>query len=285
MGLFDEGLTDDRTVLEHVLQVDQVAVVFFLCEIVGVVEVDDSLLVGSDDLLRQQDTHGQILADLPRHIVALGGVDDRVLVGIFLIDLFVEVLDEGQDPVVRGVGFSGKFPLVTVSYIFLSDFVAAHFHDGCFHQVLNVLHVDCMGHLRDLSRHVVCDRLDLVFVHLIDRLDLLIGTLDGVDDLQQIKRDLLTVPFDYIYSYIIVHKVSFLLLLWILCRRLRAFPAHASSDFPLHFITTTCCVSMHRFSLSVSRFEANKKGPETRKVPEIPVLSCILLPLHLLPIY
>ena len=44
MRLLDHSLADDRPVLEHVLQVDQVAVVFLLCKIVRVVEMDDPLL-------------------------------------------------------------------------------------------------------------------------------------------------------------------------------------------------------------------------------------------------
>ena len=53
-GLLDEGAGDDRAVLEHVLQVDQVAVVHMLGEIIGVVEVDDALVVRVDDVLGQQ---------------------------------------------------------------------------------------------------------------------------------------------------------------------------------------------------------------------------------------
>ena len=42
----DERAGDDGAVLQHVLQVDQVAVVHVLGEVVGVVEVDDALVVG-----------------------------------------------------------------------------------------------------------------------------------------------------------------------------------------------------------------------------------------------
>ena len=206
MGFFDQSLADDRPVLEHVLQIDQVAVVFLLCKIVGVVEMDDPLLMSSNHLFRQQDTHCQILADLSRHIVTLGGVDHRILVGVFLIYLFVEVLDKGQYPIVRGVGLSGKLTLVTISYIFLCYFVAAHLHDSRLYHVLDILYMDRVGHLGDLSRHIVCDRLDLIFVQLIDRRHLLVGSLDGVGDFQQIKRDLLTISFDYIYFYIRFHR-------------------------------------------------------------------------------
>ena len=71
MGLLDQRAADDRAVLQHVLQIDQVAVVHVLGVVVGVVEVDDALLMGLDDLLGQQHTHGQVLADLAGHVVAL----------------------------------------------------------------------------------------------------------------------------------------------------------------------------------------------------------------------
>lgn len=50
MGLFDEGTRDDGAVLEHVLQVDQIAVVHVLGVVVHVVEVDDARLVGLHDV-------------------------------------------------------------------------------------------------------------------------------------------------------------------------------------------------------------------------------------------
>ena len=50
VGLLDEGARNDGAVLEHILQVDQVAVVHMLREVVGVVEVDQALLVRLDDV-------------------------------------------------------------------------------------------------------------------------------------------------------------------------------------------------------------------------------------------
>ena len=168
--------------------------------------MDDPLLMSSNHLFRQQYTHCQILADLSRHIVALGGVDHRILVGVFLIYLFVEMLDEGQYPIVRGIGLSGKLTFITISYIFLCYFVAAHLHDSRLHHILDILYMDRMGHLGDLSRYIVCDCLDLIFVQLIDRCHLLVCSLDGIGDFKQIKRDLLTISFDYIYFYICLHR-------------------------------------------------------------------------------
>ena len=54
MGLLDEGARDDGAVLQHVFQVHQVAVVHMLRIVVCVMEVDDALFVGVNNLLRQQ---------------------------------------------------------------------------------------------------------------------------------------------------------------------------------------------------------------------------------------
>ncbi len=67
MRLLDEGAGDDGAVLQHVIKVDQIAVVHVLGIVVGIVEVDDALLMRLDDLLRQQHTHRQVLADLAGH--------------------------------------------------------------------------------------------------------------------------------------------------------------------------------------------------------------------------
>ena len=58
MRLLDHRLTDHSAILQHILQIDQVAVVLLLCKIVGIMEMDDAFLMRADDLLRQQHTLG-----------------------------------------------------------------------------------------------------------------------------------------------------------------------------------------------------------------------------------
>ena len=76
MRTLDERSGDDGAVLQHILEVHEVAVVHMLGIIVRVVEVDDALLMRLNDLLRQEDAVRQVAADLARHVVALRGVDD-----------------------------------------------------------------------------------------------------------------------------------------------------------------------------------------------------------------
>ena len=54
--LLDHGLTDNCTVLEHILQIDQVAVMLLLRKIIGIVEMDDTGLMRAHNLFRKQDT-------------------------------------------------------------------------------------------------------------------------------------------------------------------------------------------------------------------------------------
>ena len=58
MRFFNHGVGNNRTVLEHIFQIDQIAVVHVLCEIVGVVEVDDTLFMRFDNIFGQQNTLG-----------------------------------------------------------------------------------------------------------------------------------------------------------------------------------------------------------------------------------
>ena len=74
-----------------------------LSEIVGVVEVDKAFLVSLYYILGKKDSLGQILADFARHIVTLNRVYGRVLIGVFLLNLFVIALDKRQYLVVGGI--------------------------------------------------------------------------------------------------------------------------------------------------------------------------------------
>ena len=90
--LFDHRLTDHRTVLQHIFQIDQVTVVLFLRKIIGVVEVDDPRLMRLHDLLGKQYPLRKVFADFSRHIISLCRVDDRVLVGILLLYFLIDML-------------------------------------------------------------------------------------------------------------------------------------------------------------------------------------------------
>ena len=186
----DERAGDDRAVFEHIFQVHEVAVVHVLRVIVRVVEVDDALLVRLDNVLRQQEAARDVTADLAGHVVALRAVDDRVLVGVFLLGLLVVALDQAQDAVVGRVGAAHQAAGVAVSNVGLGDLERTVGHDLLFDHVLNFLHGGAAAQLLAGELHALGDALDLPRRHAVALFDGGVGLRDGHDDLGDIKRRL-----------------------------------------------------------------------------------------------
>ena len=171
-----------------------------LRKIVGVMEVDDARLVRLHHILRQQQTLGQVLGHLARHIVALDGVDGGVLVGIFLLDLFVVRLDQGEDLIVSGVGLPHQRAGIAVGDVLFGDLIRAVRHDLVLDKVLNFFHAQRAVHRLARQLHTLGDAANLhrrqpvLFLHNVVRLG------DGGDDLHQIKRRLRAVSLDDLHG-------------------------------------------------------------------------------------
>ena len=162
--------------------------------------------MGPHHLGGKQNPFGQILADLPGHVVPLGGVDHRVLVGIFLGHLFIDIVKQGKNPVIRGVGLPGQLPPVTVAHVFLSHLVAPHLHDPGLYHVLDIFHADRMGRLVDLVGHVVGNGKNLIFIHPVNVAHLAVCLLNRIDDLGQIEGHFLPIPLDHSIHYFCAHN-------------------------------------------------------------------------------
>ena len=61
MRFFDHGAGDHGPVLQHIVQIDQIAVVHMLRVVVRIVEVDDTGFMGINDFLRQKNPAGNVL--------------------------------------------------------------------------------------------------------------------------------------------------------------------------------------------------------------------------------
>ena len=183
MRALDERAGDDRAVLQHVLEIHEVAVVHVLGEIVGIMEMDDALVVGLDDLGGQEHALREVLGNLTGHIVALHGVDRGVLIGVLLLDLFVVALDKGQDLIVRGVLLALEALDVAIDDVAASDLKAVEGHDLILDHVLDLLDGDGvaggLAAIGDVLRGVD----HLAIGEALGLLDLAVGALDGVDDL------------------------------------------------------------------------------------------------------
>ena len=139
MRLLDQRTGDHGTVLQHILQIDQIAIVHMLCKIVHVVEVDQPLIVRFDDLRRQQQPPGDVLGNFPGHVVALDTVDGRILIGIFLLDLLIVALEQAHDLIVGGVCLADQIAHIPVGNVFFGDFEGAGLHDSGLDDILNFL--------------------------------------------------------------------------------------------------------------------------------------------------
>ena len=192
----DECAGDNGAVFEHVLKVHEVAVVHVLRVIICVVEVDDALLVRLDDVLRQQEAARDVAADLAGHVVALRAVDDRVLVGVFLLGLFVVALDETQDAVVGRIGAAHQAAGIAVGDVGLGDLERAVGHNLLFDHVLNFFHGGTAAQLLTGELHALGNALDLPRRHAVALFDGGVGLRDGHDDLGNVKRRLGAVALD-----------------------------------------------------------------------------------------
>ena len=162
MRLFNERSGDDRSILQHVLEIDKVAVVHMLRKIVRIVEMDKPGIMCRDNIGRQEDTARQVLGDLARHIVALHGIDGGILVGILLLDFLIVAFDEREDLRIRRIGTPDERTRITVGDILSRDRKRLLVHDLIFDKILDLLDVDGAVEIARQPRHLVCDECDLL---------------------------------------------------------------------------------------------------------------------------
>ena len=188
--LLDQRARDNGAVLEHVLQVHQVAVVHVLSKVIRIMEVDQALIMGVHDLLGQQHALGQVLGNLAGHIVALNGVDGRVLVRVLLLDLFVIALDQRQNLVVGRVLLALQALDIAIDDVVAGDLVAVETHDLVLDQILDLLdRYGVAGILTCLSDVLCCvDHLAVGKARAF--LDLQVCGTDRIDNLIDVKGNL-----------------------------------------------------------------------------------------------
>ena len=154
--LLNQRARDNGAVLEHVLQVHQVAVMHMLGKVVGIVEVDQALIVGIHDLLGQQHALSQVLGNLAGHIVALDGIDGRVLVRVLLLDLFVIALDQRQNLVVSRVLLALQALNIAIDDVVAGNLVAVETHDLVLDQILDLLDRNGVARVLTCLGDVLC---------------------------------------------------------------------------------------------------------------------------------
>ena len=194
--LLDQRARDNGAVLEHVLQVHQVAVMHVLGKVVGIVEVDQALIVRIHDLLGQQHTLSQVLGNLAGHIVTLDGIDGRVLVRVLLLDLFVVALDERQNLVIGRVLLALQALNIAIDDVVPGDLVAVEAHNLVLDQILDLLDrygvaglLTCLGDVLRRVDHLAVGKTRALH-------DLQVCGADRIDDLFDVKDNLGTAALD-----------------------------------------------------------------------------------------
>ena len=133
-----------------------------------------------------------VLRDLARHVVALHGVDRRVLVGVLLLHVLVVALDQRQHLVVGRVGLALELLLVAVDDVALRNLPRAKLHQLRLDDVLDLLDVHRAiagrAHARDLLR----DELDTTFRKRVLVVDGLGRLANRVLDLRDVERNFLS---------------------------------------------------------------------------------------------
>ena len=133
MGTLNHGAGNYRTVHEHVLQIHKTAVIHWLCEVITIVKMNDSLFVCLYDVLRKHQSFCQISADLTCDVISHHRIDGRVLVAVLLQDLLILIIDEGHHLAVCGVAGSLGFPVIPVMGVSLRHMESSCLHDFQFH--------------------------------------------------------------------------------------------------------------------------------------------------------
>ena len=200
MGFLDHGLGNDRAVLEHILQIDEAAVMHALCEIIRIVEMNESFLMRSHDIFRQKKTASQVLAYLPGHIIALYTVDSRILVRILLFYFLIIAVDQTHDLLVGRVGLTNKGMLIPVSDILSGDLVPPDAHDAVLDHILDLLDIGCACQAPAVIFNFTFDVADLISVKAESLSNFRVRPLDCCDDLTPVKYHLLAASLNNLHS-------------------------------------------------------------------------------------
>ncbi len=196
MRPLDHRAADNRAILQHILQIDQITVVHMLGKVVCIMEVNKAGFVGIHNLLGQQNTAGDILADLAGHIIALYAVDRGVLVRILLLNFLIIALNQAENLLVRRVGFTHQCTGIPVGDIAARQGIGIQLHQVVFHLVLDLLHAHRAFHRMAIFLHALRNLRDLLPVQPIIGINTFVRFLHSGFNFTPVKLHLRTVALD-----------------------------------------------------------------------------------------
>ena len=192
----NQSAADDGSVLKHVLQIDQVAVVHMLSEVVRIMEVEDALFMGLHNIGRKKQTLCDVPRNLTGHVVSLGRVHHRVLVGVFLLYFLITTLDETENLLVSGVGAANQGTCVAVGDIALRHIECTMFHNLTLDKILNLLHRRSVAHSLAGFGDGLRDFLNLRSRHAAGFRDTVVRLRNRISDFFCLEDDLSAISFD-----------------------------------------------------------------------------------------
>ena len=186
----NQSTGDNSAVLQHVIKVDEVAVVHVLCKVIGIVEVDKTLVVSSNNILWKELTLNEVLRNLTSHVVTLNGNNGRILVGVLLLDFLVVALNQRQNLVIGGVLVTLLVLDVAVNDVLTSNLKAVKSHELILDKVLDLLDGDGVSSLLTLIGNVEGSKLNLTLSQALILRDLCVSLSDCVNNLLNLEGDL-----------------------------------------------------------------------------------------------
>ena len=186
----NQSTGDNSAVLQHVIKVDEVTVVHVLCKVIGIVEVDKTLVVSSNNILWKELTLNEVLRNLTSHVVTLNRNNSRILVGVLLLDFLVVALNQRQNLVIGGVLVTLLVLDVAVNDVLTSNLKAVKSHELILDKVLDLLDGDGVSSLLALIGNVERSKLNLTLSQALILRDLCVSLSDCVNNLLNLEGDL-----------------------------------------------------------------------------------------------
>ena len=156
----NHGLGNNCTVLQHIFQIDQTAVMHMLCIIICIMEVNDAFFMSFHNIRRKKEPFCDVLADLASHIVTLYRVHDRILVGVFLFCFLIAAIQQRKDLFIRRVCLTGNSTSVTIGNIIARHIKSVLFHNMILDHILDLFHAWCTIHQRTFFCNRIHDQVD-----------------------------------------------------------------------------------------------------------------------------
>ena len=161
MRFFNHCIGNNRTVLEHILKIYEVAVMHMLCEIIGIMEVNNAVLVSLDNILRKKNSLCNILRHFACHIITLNGIYRRIFIGVFLLNFLVIALYKRENLIIGCICLTNERTGITVLNITLCYLKCALRHNLILDNILNFLYRKCTIRLSDFELYILCDVVNL----------------------------------------------------------------------------------------------------------------------------